>query len=66
MEVKEKESKLDGNLIMEGISKQYKQKHALHPFSMEMREGECVVLCGGNGAGKSTLLSILVGKEDKH
>jgi len=61
MEVKEKESKLDGNLIMEGISKQYKQKHALHPFSMEMREGECVVLCGGNGAGKSTILNILAG-----
>ncbi|WP_455675013.1 ABC transporter ATP-binding protein [Pradoshia sp.] len=61
MEVNEKESKLDGNLIMERVSKQYKQKHALHPFSMKMSEGECVVLCGGNGAGKSTILNILAG-----
>ena len=61
MEVEEKESKLDGNLVMEAVSKQYKKKQALHPFSMRMRAGECVVLCGGNGAGKSTILNILAG-----
>ncbi len=61
MEVNEKESKLVGKLIMERVSKQYKQKHALQPFSMKMNEGECVVLCGGNGAGKSTILNILAG-----
>ena len=61
MEVKEKESKLEGNLFMKEVSKQYKQKQALYPFSMQMSEGECVVLCGGNGAGKSTILNILAG-----
>ncbi len=41
------------------ISKQYKLKTALHPFSLSVQEGQCIALCGGNGAGKSTILNIL-------
>ncbi len=41
------------------ISKHYKRKTALHPFSLVVQEGQCIALCGGNGAGKSTILSIL-------
>lgn len=41
------------------ISKQYKTKTALHPFSLSVQEGQCIALCGGNGAGKSTVLNIL-------
>ncbi|WP_404328148.1 ABC transporter ATP-binding protein [Mesobacillus maritimus] len=49
------------NLIVDGVSKVYKKKTALHPCSFEANEGTCVVLCGGNGAGKSTLLQIIAG-----
>lgn len=48
-------------LKVNGVSKVYKDKTALHPCSFEANEGSCVVLCGGNGAGKSTLLQILTG-----
>ena len=47
-------------LKVDGVSKVYKDKTALHPCSFEVDKG-CVVLCGGNGAGKSTLLQILTG-----
>lgn len=48
-------------LRIKGISKHYKKKTALFPFSIEISEGECIALCGGNGAGKSTILNILAG-----
>lgn len=48
-------------LEIKNVSKIFKKKIALEPFSLEAREGECIVLCGGNGAGKSTLLQILAG-----
>lgn len=48
-------------LKVNGISKVYKNKVALHPCSFEALKGTCVVLCGGNGAGKSTLLQIIAG-----
>jgi ABC-2 type transport system ATP-binding protein len=48
-------------LIVDGVSKDYKKKIALHPCSFEANKGTCVVLCGGNGAGKSTLLQIIAG-----
>ena len=41
------------------ISKHFKTKTALHPFSLTVQEGQCIALCGGNGAGKSTILNIL-------
>ncbi|WP_312475685.1 ABC transporter ATP-binding protein [Neobacillus sp.] len=43
------------------VSKLFKQKTALYPFSLKAEDGECIVLCGGNGAGKSTLLHIIAG-----
>lgn len=48
-------------LEMINVSKKFKKKIALHPFSLKVMEGECIALCGGNGAGKSTLLHILAG-----
>ncbi|MGJ7911187.1 ABC transporter ATP-binding protein [Neobacillus sp. LXY-1] len=48
-------------LEMKGVSKTFKNKPALHPFSLTVGGGECVALCGGNGAGKSTLLDIVAG-----
>ena len=46
-------------LIVKNISKHYKTKIALQPFSLNVHEGQCIALCGGNGAGKSTILNIL-------
>ena len=46
-------------LKVDGVSKVYKEKTALHPCSFEAEAGSCVVLCGGNGAGKSTLLQMI-------
>lgn len=43
------------------VSKKFKTKTALQPFSLKANSGECIVLCGGNGAGKSTLLHIIAG-----
>ncbi|WP_066314843.1 ABC transporter ATP-binding protein [Bacillus sp. FJAT-29814] len=48
-------------LEINGISKAFKKKTALQPFSLSARPGECIALCGGNGAGKSTLLDIVAG-----
>lgn len=43
------------------VSKRYKNKTALYPFSLQVKEGEVIALCGGNGAGKSTLLHMIAG-----
>lgn len=48
-------------LKVDGVSKVYKNKVALHSCSFDAQKGTCVVLCGGNGAGKSTLLQIIAG-----
>ncbi len=48
-------------LEVNNVSKVFKKKTALHPFSLQAKAGECIVLCGGNGAGKSTLIQIIAG-----
>ncbi|MBO0959058.1 ABC transporter ATP-binding protein [Neobacillus sp. MM2021_6] len=48
-------------ITIKNVSKVFKQKTALHSFSLTAEDGECIVLCGGNGAGKSTLLQIIAG-----
>jgi ABC-2 type transport system ATP-binding protein len=48
-------------LNVEGISKMFKEKVALHRTSFQVEPGSCIVLCGGNGAGKSTMINILAG-----
>ncbi|MFE8696592.1 ABC transporter ATP-binding protein [Cytobacillus sp. FJAT-53684] len=48
-------------LIVDGISKEFKGKIALHKCSFTATPGSCVVLCGGNGAGKSTMINIIAG-----
>ncbi|WHY80200.1 ABC transporter ATP-binding protein [Neobacillus sp. WH10] len=46
---------------IKNVSKVFKHKTALYPFSLTAEDGECIVLCGGNGAGKSTLLQMIAG-----
>ncbi len=52
---------MTARLEIKNTAKKFKKNTALHPFSLNAREGECIALCGGNGAGKSTLLHIIAG-----
>jgi branched-chain amino acid transport system ATP-binding protein len=50
-------------LSVRGISVRYGQLTAVHDLSLDVHEGELVVLLGANGAGKSSLLRALMGLE---
>lgn len=46
---------------IDGISKSFRGRTALHPLSLEIRPGEIFGLLGHNGAGKSTTFGISLG-----
>lgn len=46
-------------LEVNNVTKKFKEKTAVHQFSMEVQSGECVGLIGPNGAGKSTLIKMI-------
>ncbi len=46
---------------LEGASKAYAGKTVLQDVSLQVRQGERILLSGANGAGKSTLLRLLLG-----
>ena len=48
---------------IENVHKNYGDFTALQPFSLEIADGEFVVLVGPSGCGKSTMLKILAGLE---
>jgi len=48
-------------LRVEGLTKLYGKRRALHDVGFVARAGELVAVIGPNGAGKTTLLSILAG-----
>jgi NitT/TauT family transport system ATP-binding protein len=54
-------------LIVDHVSKWFRQKrqmvHALDDISLEVTEGEFIVIVGPSGCGKSTLLDIIAGLE---
>lgn len=51
-------------LQIDGVSKDYGDRPALAPTSLQIRSGERVVLVGHNGSGKTTLLKIAAGLLD--
>lgn len=46
-------------LVLENITKKYKDKTVLHNISAELHSGQLIGLIGKNGAGKTTLLKLL-------
>lgn len=48
-------------LKVENISTGYGKKQVLFNVSLEVKQGEIVLLAGGNGSGKSTLLKAIYG-----
>ncbi len=51
------------NISIRNVSKSYGSLKVLQPFSLEIENGEFVVLVGPSGCGKSTMLKILAGLE---
>ena len=51
------------SLSLVDVSKQFGAVHAVHPSSIEVGDGEFLVLVGPSGCGKSTLLRMIAGLE---
>jgi len=52
-----------GNISIKNVHKNYGQLNVLKEFSLDIEDGEFVVLVGPSGCGKSTILKILAGLE---
>ncbi|NLA74895.1 MAG: ATP-binding cassette domain-containing protein, partial [Deltaproteobacteria bacterium] len=46
---------------LKNLSKSFEETHVLHDISLEVKEGEFVVLVGPSGCGKSTTLRLIAG-----
>ncbi|WP_079418200.1 ABC transporter ATP-binding protein [Thiomonas intermedia] len=50
-------------LVLNQVTKQFGDTNALHPCSLDVPDGEFVVLVGPSGCGKTTLLRMIAGLE---
>lgn len=44
---------------LENIYKKFKQRQVLKNFSLEVKKGEFIAICGASGAGKTTILNLM-------
>jgi ABC-type polar amino acid transport system ATPase subunit len=51
---------------MQGVDKVFGEFKALDSVSLQVHEGEKMVICGPSGSGKSTLIRCINGLEDIH
>lgn len=51
----------DSLITLKKISKRYGSREVLSNISLDLNQGECIMIRGGNGSGKSTLLKIVAG-----
>ncbi|HEX2840347.1 amino acid ABC transporter ATP-binding protein [Hyphomicrobium sp.] len=52
-----------GAVILEGVQKWFGDFHVLKDISLDVAQGEKIVICGPSGSGKSTLIRCLNGLE---
>lgn len=52
-------------LDVKGMTIGHRNKELYSGVDIEIRDGECIMLCGANGSGKTTLLKALAGMKDK-
>ena len=52
---------LNDKLVIDGVSKQYKENEVLKCVSFTVKDGEFLSILGPSGCGKTTLLRILIG-----
>src|SRR6267154_228962 len=49
-------------IALEGLSKKFGSRVAVHPFNLDVPRGRVFGLLGHNGAGKSTTIGMLLGQ----
>lgn len=56
-----------GNILLDvkGMTIGHRNRTLYSGVDIEIREGECIMLCGANGSGKTTLLKSLAGMKGK-
>jgi multiple sugar transport system ATP-binding protein len=52
------------SVVLKSVTKRYGQLEVVHAISLEVQEGEFVVLLGPSGCGKTTTLRMVAGLED--
>lgn len=52
-------------LVIEGMAIGHRGRTLYSGVDIEIRESECIMLCGANGSGKTTLLKALAGMKGK-
>lgn len=54
------------HISFSSIEKRFGNKQILENAELEIKSGECTLLCGDNGSGKTTFLRIIAGLEAPH
>ena len=49
---------------LENLKKSFGKTDVIHDFSIDVKDGELIVIVGPSGCGKSTLLRMVAGLED--